>query len=574
MAHIAKLKRSNVISNHVQGTMWRTKYAAFLSKGDGGFPLGIWYDDFQTGNGMGSAEFEQKLGGVYVRCPALPPHLLSKLYSIFSIVIFYANHRENYGHKCVFCKIIEELKILHEHGIRVVINGEEKTLFLALTQLIGDNLALNCVCGYPPRFTATNYCRCCTATAEECKSLTREVIPLVRTKESYEETLRKGKMDESPPPDGIVEECVFNEVPDFHVGDHHWQDVMHDLPEGVCNYTVGNVLQDIIFKQGKLTLDDLNKRIEDFDYGPHETNKPRKARLQKCKDAKNRGKTGKIRLRQSSSEMLCLTRYLSLMIGDVVDEDTESWQLYLKLRQIGDIVTAPRITVDDAEVLKDLVSEHNALYKKLFGHLKPKMHFMTHYPRLLLLNGPLINSWGMPFERKNKELKEVAEAVRNNRNRPHTLAINAQLNMCYMKEFSDGIDGDYQRGPLLSDDVDPDISILFREKRQNDQQIRELKYVEILGKEYSKGTYFGADTRGVDDPYFGEVQGVYDISGDIYVMASIVRTLYFDQKRHAYRIPHVILGRRIFAINEVPRIDPMLRARERENGNLASRYGF
>ncbi|KAJ8667937.1 hypothetical protein QAD02_009600 [Eretmocerus hayati] len=249
MAHMAKLNKSNVMSNHVQGSMWRTKYAAFSRKGDGGFPLEVWYDDFQTGNGMGSAKYEQKLGGVYVRCPALPPHLLSKLYSIFSPVIFYAKDRERYGNECVFCKIIEELTILHEHGLRVVIDGEEKTLFFALTQLIGDNLALNCVCGYPPSFTATNYCHCCTATAEECKSLIREVIPLVRTKESYEETLRKGKMDESPPPEGIVEECVFNKVPDFHVGDHHWQDVMHDFPEGVCDYTVGNVLQDIIFNQ-------------------------------------------------------------------------------------------------------------------------------------------------------------------------------------------------------------------------------------------------------------------------------------------------------------------------------------
>ncbi|KAJ8667936.1 hypothetical protein QAD02_009599 [Eretmocerus hayati] len=272
--------------------------------------------------------------------------------------------------------------------------------------------------------------------------------------------------------------------------------------------------------------------------------------------------------------MLCLTRYLGLIIGDVVDEDTESWQLYLKLRQIVDIVTAPRVTVDDAETLKDLVSEHNSLYKKLFGHLEPKMHFMTHYPRLLLLNGPLINSWGMPFERKNKELKAVADAVQNNTNLPYTLAINSQLNMCYLKEFCDGIYGDYRKGPVLTDKVNPDISILFEKMRKIDQRVEELKYVEILGKEYSKGTYFLADTRGVDDPYFGVVQGVYDVSDDTYLFASIVETLYFDQKRHAYKISEKILGRRIFRINEVPRIDPMLRAREGENVYLASRYGF
>ncbi|KAJ8686086.1 hypothetical protein QAD02_021880 [Eretmocerus hayati] len=270
--------------------------------------------------------------------------------------------------------------------------------------------------------------------------------------------------------------------------------------------------------------------------------------------------------------MLCLARYLGLIIGDLVPEDNENWQLYLKLRQIIDIVTAPSATRYDAIKLKQVVSEHNALYFRLIGPLKPKMHFMTHYPRLLLLNGPLSNSWGMPFERKNKELKEVADATKSNRNLPLTVATNLQLNACYVKEFCQGIDTDYQKGPTVTGIVNSGISQIFAHV-ENKKCIQQISSVHMLGKNFSEETVFLADIDEDEEPYFGEVKGVYEVSGQIHILTSMLETLYFYDHRHAYKMSGEILETRTIHIDDVPRIDPVMKLNCGNDTYLACKYG-
>ncbi|KAJ8684955.1 hypothetical protein QAD02_020748 [Eretmocerus hayati] len=527
-AYIAELDQGKTITNYRQGLTWQKFYSQFAAQHEDYFDLEVFIDDLQTGNGMGSAAGVQKLCGVFARCPSLPPHLVNKMYSIFATTIFYSRHREEFGNQCVFCKLIEELGILHDEGLRIVINGEEKTLFFALTQLIGDNLALNCTCGFSKSFTATHYCRCCTATANECKALTREVPALVRTHEAYDSAFQNRIINELHPHQGVIEKCEFNKAPIFKIGNNHYGDVMHDIGEGVCDYTLGGVLYNLINKDECFTIDDFNKRLEDFDFGPHETNIPRKIKFQKCKDKKKRGKQGKIRLKQSAAEMLCLTRNLGLIIGDLVPEDNENWKLYLKLRQIVDIVTAPSFTQYDSTRLEYLVSKHNELYIRKVGPLKPKMHFMTHYPRLMLENGPLINSWGMPFERKNKELKTEVD--------------------CETRAYFAGV--------------------------EVKECVQRISHVQIFGKKFSEKTIFLADITDDGEPYFGEIQGVFDVSGKVCIIASMLQTLYFHEHRHAYKMSGKVLETRAIYIDDVPRIGPMLRVDYSNGFYLSCRYGF
>ena len=113
----------------------------------------------------------------------------------------------------------------------------------------------------------------------------------------------------------------------------------------------------------------------------------------------------------SASEMLCLIRYFGLIIGDMILEDDECWLLYKYLRQIIDIVTSPRINRSAAKVLKKLIDQHNELYIKLIGALKPKFYNFLHYPRILLLNGPCIHFWCMRFESRHRQLKSNFQAA-------------------------------------------------------------------------------------------------------------------------------------------------------------------
>lgn len=52
-------------------------------------------------------------------------------------------------------------------------------------------------------------------------------------------------------------------------------DAMHDILEGVLQYVCKELLKDFIFKEKFLTVEQLNERINSFDYGYfNDKNKP------------------------------------------------------------------------------------------------------------------------------------------------------------------------------------------------------------------------------------------------------------------------------------------------------------
>jgi len=86
------------------------------------------------------------------------------------------------------------------------------------------------------------------------------------------------------------------------------------------------------------------------------------------------------------------------------------------------------------QYLKYLISEHHDMYLSLFNSsLKPKHHFLLHYPNIILKAGPLIYLSCMRFEAKHKELKKNANNVQSRKNLPLTLAKKSQLNFLYRR---------------------------------------------------------------------------------------------------------------------------------------------
>ena len=133
-----------------------------------------------------------------------------------------------------------------------------------------------------------------------------------------------------------------------------------------------------------MTLETLNARVQSFEYSTNEMgNRP-------LIIAYHRLKKTKFNLKISASEMLCLVRYCALMIGDLIPENDEVWQLYKYLRQMIDILISPRIVESDIKRLEKLIKLHNKLYIQLFGPLKPKFHNLVHYPAVIQKFGPPI----------------------------------------------------------------------------------------------------------------------------------------------------------------------------------------
>ncbi|KAJ8672617.1 hypothetical protein QAD02_003876 [Eretmocerus hayati] len=268
---------------------------------------------------------------------------------------------------------------------------------------------------------------------------------------------------------------------------------------------------------------------------PNQTEAPQEVHVTHSSKKKGSpdGPKKRIKVKQSASEALCLARYLGLIIGHKVPRSNEHWQLYLIVRRLIDILTAPKYTRSDLWNLRNLIHAHNSMYFKLYGHLKPKMHFLLHYIELLLLNGPLINSWSMLFERKNKELRSIAVNTSSSVNLPLTLAFRNQIDFCSIQ------DRIVKLMPIL--EVGP-VDSHFDNELSQFQNLRHIvnsthcthRSVKLYSKEYQPGSIVLIRVTDDEGPVFGRIHKIYSANNKVYFLFKKITTYYFYTHYHAY----------------------------------------
>ncbi|XP_058789057.1 uncharacterized protein LOC131663019 [Phymastichus coffea] len=519
---------NDLICNITQGTLWKSKYR---KDGFNAFPFFLSFDDMQPGNTLGSHASQQKLDMVYGSLPCLPPHLVSKLTNIFLTTIFHSNHRTTFGNSAVFSEIRKELNELATKGLTIFVDGRAETVYFNCLLLIGNNLGLNSCCGFTESFNAYYYCRICNANSDDCKILTVEDESLIRTKKSYNNDL----LNQSR---GVKEKCIFNDLPKFHITQNHSLDLMHDLFEGIGRDEIEYILTIYILKKKLFTLTELNTKINQFDYGNEKSNKPMPLMTEICKpcDREKLGTRTKVKAKQSAVEMACLIRYLGPILGELIPTSADTidyWKLYITLRQIVGIVAAPRYAMSDIVHIKSLIHKHHTLYKKLFGNLKPKHHIITHIPRIMLENGPLVHFWAMMFERKHRDFKNVAKNVTCSKDLPYTMGFRNQILLSCKKEFTEPIDIEYKLGSLTDDTR---IYCQMTKYFENIISIKSYTFVEMLGNQFKSGTVCVYGINEDEEPTFAKVKHVLKINGDVYLFACSLQYIDFDYKYYAYEV--------------------------------------
>ncbi|EAT48050.1 AAEL000907-PA [Aedes aegypti] len=119
----------------------------------------------------------------------------------------------------------------------------------------------------------------------------------------------------------------------------------------------------------------------------------------------------------TANEINTLTRFLPLMIGNLVPSDDPVWQYLCSLLKIFDIIMLHDIPVELIDELKRLVEFHHLNYVNLFQDtLKPKHHNIVHYATAMTMSGSLRRQWGMRCEAKHKEAKQYCRVNCNKRN--------------------------------------------------------------------------------------------------------------------------------------------------------------
>lgn len=110
------------------------------------------------------------------------------------------------------------------------------------------------------------------------------------------------------------------------------------------------------------------------------------------------------------------------------------WQLVLQLRQIVELICAPKISTGQIAYLKVLIEEYLLTRKEHFAYqpLKQKHHYLSHYPDLTIRFGPLIRLWTLQFESKHTYFKQCARKLHNFKNLCSTLAERHQVLQAYL----------------------------------------------------------------------------------------------------------------------------------------------
>lgn len=209
----------------------------------------------------------------------------------------------------------------------------------------------------------------------------------------------------------------------FHVTSNPTVDVMHDFFEGICRYDLAQILYQFTYVRQYFSLEFLNTMLRCFHYGPN-VNKPPEILETHIKKSKF--------IILSSSEMMNLIRNLNLMIGFQVDEDDKHCQLLLNLKDIAEILVSTKISSSTPKILECKVVEYLKLLVTLFPKsLKPKHHFLIHYPAIMKQIVPLWNVSCMRFKEKDRENKRASHASICRINVCRTIALCHQLILNY-----------------------------------------------------------------------------------------------------------------------------------------------
>jgi hypothetical protein len=516
---------SNGIENIMQGSVWINILSKLKDDECLHLPLILFFDDFEVGNPLGSHSGIHKLGGIYISLPFLPVHYMSQLNNIIMIGLFHSADRVAFGNNMVFQKVFDQLNNLEKNGINIETDSYKVSIKFHVSCLTGDNLGLNSILGFVESFSANRYCRVCFANKEQMKELLFEKNDLLRNIENYKNDVNVHNSSET----GIKEKCIFlDSLASFDMFEQVAVDLLHDFLEGTCRYVLTYVVKFLVFESKLISSSILQNKIKFFDYGPDSSAKPLNCLVVEG--------NANITIRTSAAEMITLVRYFGLIAGFYIPEKCEPWELYLYLRKILDRLLNPRVTEDSVQQLKFWIAGLNELFCKLTkSHLRPKFHFMTHYPSMLLKFGPLTQIWTMRFEAKHRVLKIAARTSCNKVNICKTVALKNQLVLNHVflqnKPF---VDMTFGKKNLASHKI-PEIEL--ESFGLNGIKQYSVKWVVLTGHKIGISSNLTIDLcTNTYQPLFGKVLEIFVISNNIFFYVSLFETVGFNTQFFAYKV--------------------------------------
>lgn len=420
------LSSGDCFSSYSDGSVFNEH--AFFTENPNALRLHFYLDEFEVCNPIGSKRGKHKVLAVYYIIGNLDSKYCSEMKFINLCLLVRYQHLQQFDpHYAIVLKpLIEELEKLATDGINIDADGNVYNFRAALATFSGDNLSAHSLAGYQRHFNCGRICRFCMANYDEIHVSFREDAYVVRNKEVHDYHLQALEVSEANGAlYGVLHRCPLIDLPYFDVTTAFVPDIMHDMLEGV----IPNVTQKIVQKavQDKLvTVDILNDRLHEVSRGLNDRPNPFTPRMLK--------QSGSIV--GSAAQKWQLYLMLARILGTYIDENDASWEVYLLLRDITDVVFAPVVSSSSLVHLEGLVFQFLTQFVAVFGStsVTPKFHYMIHYARLIRMYGPLRQLWCMRFEAKHQYFKSVISSLGNYITVAGTMAHRHQMRQCL--EFS------------------------------------------------------------------------------------------------------------------------------------------
>lgn len=373
----------------------------------------LYQDSFEVCNPLGSSRKVHKVVGVYFTLGNIPPYCRSKVDQIQLVAVCSESSVKTFGFHKIFEVILRDVKLLETEGIEVRSNEFIKGTIIAVT---GDNLGSHQLGGFSENFSTNKHiCRYCLANTTDISKDCKKKFAL-RTVHSYEHDAIVAEMT-GEITNGVKCNSVLNKCDFFHVcGPGLPPCLAHDVYEGIVSYDLVLIINRLVSHK-YFTLEQLNDKLQKirFEY---------EFRYEKVPLLSKKAE----RLSGSATENLRLLIILPFATLDFVDDDP-CWKLIKLLNDISALILSVKLSLNQLAYLKYLIEEYMELRVQMFPNdkLRPKHHYLTHYPYLIRKFGPLKHLWTLRYESKHRYFKSVLKHSPNFKNVLRTLSERHQL---------------------------------------------------------------------------------------------------------------------------------------------------
>ncbi|XP_059195156.1 uncharacterized protein LOC131976241 [Centropristis striata] len=393
-----------------------------LSIEDLSLAIQLYIDDLEIANPLGTSRKVYKLCSVYWVLANLPPKYKSAMHTIQLAVLAKVTDLKRYGYAAVLAPLVRDVHTLEQDGVFIESVGQnvKGTIFC----VSADNLAAHGLGGFLESFRAEYACRFCMATSEQFQATeVRDEEFVQRTKASHDVHVQNALKNGSE--FGVKHDCVLREALEyFHPITGFPPDILHDLLEGIVPIELALCIKEMI-RLKFFTLEYLNQKITSFPYQhTDKVNRPKAIH----KTFMTRGTIG-----GNGHENATLLRLLPLFVGNKVPEGNAAWAVLMELKEVVELALCPSFTDETIDYFVWKISDHRQTLQEVFPELRlrPKHHYVEHYPTLVKCFGPLVHVWTMRFEAKHRFFKRVVHDAQNFKNILKTLATRHQHMMAY-----------------------------------------------------------------------------------------------------------------------------------------------